>query len=143
MNKKEKIKEIIRYLIVGVLTTIVSLATYYLLTSTILEPSKPLELQIANIISWIVSVTFAYITNRRFVFFQKNKVTIKEISNFYLSRVVTLLLDMLLMFVFVTKLSFNDKIIKIIVQVIVIILNYCLSKFLVFKNKEGVYEKKA
>lgn len=139
MNKiKElliKYEEIIRYLIIGVLTTVVSLATYYLLTLTIFDPNVSIELQITNIISWIVSVTFAYFTNRKYVFKLKEKKNIKEASKFYLSRLTTLLLDMLLMQIFVIRLKFNDKIIKLIVQFVVIVLNYILSKFLVFKSK--------
>ena len=139
MNKiKElliKYEEVIRYLIIGVLTTVVSLATYYILTFTILDPKVSIQLQITNIISWIVSVTFAYFTNRKYVFKLKEKKNIKEASKFYLSRLSTLLLDMLLMQIFVIRLKFNDKIIKLIVQFVVIVLNYVLSKFLVFKSK--------
>lgn len=130
-----KHKEIINYLIFGVLTTIVSLSTYYLLVLTILNPNNSLELQIANIISWIAAVTFAYITNRKYVFNSKNKNIIKEIIKFYSSRLTTLFLDMIIMFIFVTLLSFNDKIIKIFVQIIVTISNYILSKLLVFKKR--------
>ena len=130
-----KYKEIINYLIFGVLTTLISLATYYALTFTVLNADKALELQIANIVSWIVSVTFAYFTNRSFVFASKQKLSLKEAFSFYMSRVSTLLLDMGLMYLLVTVLSFNDKLVKIIVQVIVIVLNYVLSKFIVFKKK--------
>lgn len=139
MNKiKElliKYEEVIRYLIIGILTTVVSLATYYILTFTVLDPKVSIQLQITNIISWIVSVTFAYFTNRKYVFKLKEKKNIKEASKFYLSRLSTLLLDMLLMQIFVIRLKFNDKIIKLIVQFVVIVLNYVLSKFLVFKSK--------
>lgn len=130
-----KYEEIISYLIVGGLTTVVSLATYYLLVYTILNPKEAVELQIANIISWIASVTFAYFTNRKYVFKAKEKISFKEGINFYLSRVSTLLLDMLMMYIFVSVLKFDDKIIKLIVQIIVIVLNYVLSKFIVFKKK--------
>lgn len=129
-----KYKEIINYLIFGVLTTVVSLVTYYLLVLTILNPENPIEIQIANIISWITCVTFAYITNKKYVFNSKNKNILKEITKFYTSRLTTLFIDMLLMYIFVTKLQYNDKIIKLIVQIIIIILNYILSKLLVFKN---------
>ena len=130
-----KYKEIINYLIFGILTTIVSLLTYYILVLTLLNPSNPIELQIANIISWITCVTFAYITNRIYVFNSKNKNITKEFIKFYSSRLTTLFLDMLIMFIFVTKLQLNDKIIKIIIQLLIIILNYILSKRLVFKKK--------
>lgn len=130
----KKNREIISYLIIGVLTTIVSLISYYLLTITILSPNNPLELTIANIISWIISVLFAYITNRKYVFQSKDKNILKEASKFTLSRVTTLIIDILLMFIFVSILHFNDKIIKLLVQIIIIILNYIFSKLLVFKK---------
>lgn len=129
-----KYKEIINYLIFGVLTTIVSLLTYYILVLTILNPNNPLELQIANIISWITCVTFAYITNKKYVFNSKDKNIINEIIKFFSSRLTTLFLDIIIMYIFVTKLQFNDKIIKLIAQIIIIILNYILSKLLVFKK---------
>ena len=132
-----KYKEIINYLIFGVLTTIVSLAVYYGLTVTILDPEKAIELQIANVISWISACTFAYFTNRKWVFENKEKANIKEASKFYLSRVSTLLIDMALMFIFVTKLGVNDKIMKLVVQVVVTILNYVFSKFIVFREKKN------
>lgn len=136
-NIYQKYKELINYLFFGVLTTVVSLVTYYLLVYTILDPNNSIELQIANIISWITCVTFAYITNRIYVFDSKNKNILTEMVKFYSSRLTTLFLDMLFMYIFVTKFNFNDKIIKIIVQIIIIILNYILSKLLVFKTKEN------
>lgn len=128
-----KHKEIIWYLVFGILTTIVSLITYFLLTYTVIDVNNPFMLQIANIISWVTSVTFAYFTNKKYVFMQKEK-SIRETLTFYLSRLSTLLLDMLLMFILVTKLNMNDKICKLIIQIIIIILNYILSKLLVFKK---------
>ena len=71
MLKNPKCKEIIRYLIVGVLTTVLSLGVYFGLTNTFLNPNKKLELQLANIISWFVSVLFAYFANRKYVFESK------------------------------------------------------------------------
>lgn len=143
---KELIKkygEIIRYLIIGGLTTLISLIIYYGLTLTVLNAKVPIELQIANIASWIGAVTFAYFTNKYYVFKDNSKDKMGVVK-FFSSRIVTLLLDMLLMYIFVTKLGFNDKIIKIIVQVIVIVGNYVLSKFFVFNkrqsNEDGIRE---
>ena len=133
MRYYQKYKEIINYLIIGALTTLVSLLIYYGLTLTILNPNVALELQIANVISWIIAVTFAYFTNRKYVFESKNN-TRSEIIKFFLSRITTLIIDMVLMFVFVSWLNLDDRIMKIVVQVIVIILNYVLSKLFVFKN---------
>ncbi|MBQ6282341.1 MAG: GtrA family protein [Bacilli bacterium] len=130
----KKYEEIIRYLIIGVLTTVVSLLVYYIFIYTIFDPNKAIELQITNIISWIVAVTFAYFANRKYVFMKEKKANINEACSFYLSRVSTLLIDMLLMYLFVTLLHYNDKIIKLFVQVIIIVLNYIFSKFIVFKK---------
>ena len=135
MKLIKKYEEFIRYIIIGGLTTLVSLGVYYLLVYTILNPDIPFELQLTNIISWIVSVTFAYFTNRSFVFKSRDKSNFKEVLEFYLSRVSTLVLEMILMYLLVTVLHFNDKIFIIIAQVIVILANYILSKFIVFKKR--------
>ena len=129
-----KYKEVIMYLIFGVLTTVVSLVSYYLLTITILNPESGIQLQIANILSWIISVAFAYITNRKYVFESKSKEIVKEITSFVGGRVITLLLDMAIMFIFVTVLHLNDKVFKLVSQVLIIISNYVISKIFVFKK---------
>ena len=134
-----KYKEIINYLIFGVLTTIVSLATKYLLLFTILDAENGIQLQIAIVISWIVACTFAYITNRIWVFESKSKELIKEAIKFYVSRLATLGLEMLIMFIFVTALGLNTHIWvvvwTIVAQIAIIIGNYILSKLIVFKKK--------
>ena len=127
-----KYREIISYLIVGGLTTVVSLVTYYACVLTVLDPNHPVQLQCANIISWIAAVAFAYVTNRRFVFQSKNKHMLREAGAFVASRVSTLVMDMALMFVMVTLGGLNDKIAKLAVQVVVTVANYVLSKFFVF-----------
>lgn len=135
-----KYKEIINYLIFGVLTTVVSLVTKYLLLFTILNASNALELQIAIIVSWIMACLFAYITNRIWVFESKSKEIIKEMIKFFTSRLATLGLEMLIMFIFVTALGLNSDIWIIIwtliSQIAIIIGNYVLSKLVVFRNKE-------
>ncbi len=131
-----KYKEIVNYLIVGVLTTIVGLGVYYGLVFTVLNPDNPFQLQVANVISWIAAVTFAYFTNRIFVFESKSENILQEAAKFYLARVGTLLMDMGIMFVGVTLLGFNDKFVKLFVQVVVTIANYIFSKLFVFKSKK-------
>ena len=133
--KKLNLREIIAYLIVGVLTTIVSLVSYYLVTITFLDPNNPIELQIANIISWILAVAFAYFTNRKYVFESKEPNKLKEATKFVASRLVTLGLDMLTMFIMVSVLDINDKLSKLVSQVIVIVGNYLISKLIVFKKQ--------
>lgn len=126
-------KEIILYLIFGVLTTVVSLLTYYLCTITFLNPNNAVEIQIANIISWVTCVTFAFFTNRKYVFDSKENIK-KEAVKFYISRLSALLIDVVMIFVFVSVLKINDKIIKLVNQVIIIIFNYIASKLFVFKK---------
>lgn len=130
-----KYKEIINYLIVGVLTTVVSLVVYYICVCTFLNPNNAIQLQVANIISWICGVAFAYITNRKFVFESKTNKIVKELTSFVGSRLITLILDMLMMYIMVTLMGINDKISKLIVQILVIVLNYLFSKLFVFKKK--------
>ena len=132
----KKHKEGFNYLIFGGLTTLLSLLVYYAVTFTFLNPDNTIELQIANILSWIFGFLFAYFTNRKYVFESKNKKVSEEFFKFFLSRISTLLLDMAIMFVFVTFLKFNDKVFKIISQVLVMLSNYILIKLLVFKKKE-------
>lgn len=131
-----KYKELVNYLIVGVLTTVVSLVAYYGCVLTFLDPQSAIQLQIANILSWVAAVTFAYFTNRKFVFESKESNMVKEAGKFYASRLSTLGMDMAIMFVGVTWLGFSDKIMKLVVQVVVTIANYIISKFFVFKNEE-------
>ena len=133
-----KYKEIVNYLIFGVLTTIVSLAVKYILLFTILNPQNAIELQIAIIISWIAACLFAYVTNRKYVFESKSNKIFKELVSFFASRLVTLGIEMLIMYIFVTLLKLNSDtwvvIWTLISQVAIIIGNYIFSKLFVFKK---------
>ncbi len=133
-----KYEEIINYLIVGVLTTLVSLAVKYGLLFTVLKADNAFELQIAIIISWIAAVSFAYVTNRIFVFKSKNKNIFKEIAIFFGARVVTLLMEMFIMWFFITLLKLNTDfyvlVFTFITQVLIMVGNYILSKLFVFKK---------
>ena len=132
--------EIWNYLIVGVLTTVVSLAIKWGLLFTILDVKNGFQVQVAVITSWIGAVIFAYITNRIFVFKSKSKNYLKEISSFVLGRVATLLMEMFIMWFFVTLLKLNSDtwvlIFTLVCQVLVTIFNYILSKLFVFKKEK-------
>lgn len=136
----KKYEEQINYLIVGGLTTIVGVGSKLLLLFTILDQTNGLQLQIAEIISWILAVLFAYITNRIFVFKSKvkGKNQVREALNFVKGRVFTQLIQMFIMWFFVTLLKLNSNIwviiFTLICQVMQIILNYVISKLLVFKK---------
>ena len=102
-----KYREIINYLIFGVLTTIVALFVKFILLFTILEASNGFQLQVAVVLSWISAVLFAYFTNRKYVFESNNKNKLREFVNFIIARLVTLFLDMFIMWFFVTLLKLN------------------------------------
>ena len=137
-KKKVNLKEIIRYLFIGFLTMLITLITYYLLTILILDVNIKVELQVANIVSWLLAAIFSYIFNRKYVFNSKNIEIKTEALMFICSRLLTLGIDMLGMYLLVSVLNYNDKVMKIIVQIIVVMLNYIISKFIVFRRK---YEK--
>ncbi|MBR5662646.1 MAG: GtrA family protein [Bacilli bacterium] len=134
----KKNEEIINYLIVGGLTTLISIVVKWGLLFTILDAKNSFQLQLAIIISWIVAVTFAFFANKYFVFKSKTKKIIKEIFDFLVSRIATLLLEMFLMWLFINLLKFDSKtwvmIWTLIVQFVVIVCNYILSKLFVFKK---------
>jgi len=134
--KKYDLREIIAYLIVGVLTTVINLLIYYLCTELFLDSNKIIQVEIANVIAWIVAVIFAYYANRVVVFRSKNDNVINEGVKFFLGRIFTLLLEILLMALMVSILRINDKVAKLVCQVVIIIGNYIISKLIVFKNKD-------
>lgn len=123
-----KNKEIINYVIVGGLTTLVSIGSYWAFRFIIKNYI------ILSIISWILAVLFAYVTNRIFVFESKSKNIIEEATKFFGSRLATLGVEVTLMMLFVSVLKINDMVSKIILQIVVLVLNYVLSKLFVFKK---------
>ena len=137
-NLYHKYEEIVNYLIVGGLTTLISLAVKYGLLFTILDASNAMELQISVIASWVLAVLFAYFANRIFVFHSKSKEYLKEVSGFVAGRIATLVMEMVIMWFFVTLLGLDSNlwvIIWIIVcQILVIVGNYVISKLFVFKK---------
>lgn len=139
INLYKKYEEIINYLVVGVLTTVVSLVVKWGLLFTILDASNAFQLQVAVVTSWVIAVIFAYVTNRIFVFKSKSKDILNEITSFFGARILTLGMEMLIMWFFVTLLELNSDlwvfIWTMLAQVLVIIFNYIFSKLFVFKKK--------
>lgn len=125
----KKYKEIINYGIFGVLTTLVNIFSYYMCAKVF-----GIQYLVSNVIAIILSILFAYITNRLFVFESKNKNIIKEILLFFYYRLLSSVIDIAIMFIFVSVLHFDDMIIKIISNVVVILLNYIFSKLFIFKK---------
>lgn len=120
-------KEVILYLFFGGVTTVANIIVFKLLRIA------SLSLFISNSIAWVVAVLIAYFTNRKYVFDSKND-SKKEFTSFIFFRILTLVIDMILMYLFVSLFKINDLISKIIVNVVVIILNYVFSKLIIFKK---------
>lgn len=132
----KKYEEIIAYLIVGVATTIVSWAAMFLWNAVVFgNPMNPTQVQnlVLSIVNWVSGVIFAYFTNRKFVFKSKDPM-LKEIPKFVLSRVSTLLMDIVIRQVF-GWLGVNIIITSLVSAVLVTIGNYVFSKLFVFKKK--------
>ena len=128
----KKYKEIIVYLIFGVLTTLLNLGCFALCFGVLNIPNVP-----SNIIAWIVAVVFAFITNKLFVFESRSfegKVLLREFIEFISARLATGILEIAIMFVSVDVLKGNAYIFKFITIVIVTVLNYVFSKVIIFKK---------
>lgn len=121
-------KELFMYVVFGILTTLVNIIVYLFFAKVL-----NVNYLYSNIIAWILSVLFAYITNRIWVFESTSKNIIGEISLFFGGRLFSGVLDTALMFVFIDLLMLGDLFSKIIIQIIVVIINYLLSKFIIFK----------
>jgi len=155
-----KYREIIMYIIFGVLTTVISLATYFvilLVARNIFglsenDSSYNIARAIAQIMQWITGVTFAFFTNKKWVFCNEDKdrnSMIKQMSTFAASRLLTFGLDTLIVFLTIfilTKTDYSDfkfigtnvtkdVIAKTLSSIFVIISNYILSKLIVFRKK--------
>lgn len=128
-----KHKSIIAYAVFGVLTTLVNVVTYWVC-------SAPFDFGVvaSSVIAWIVAVAFAYVTNRTWVFQSKAQTTgeiVAEAASFFAGRLATGLVDWVGMYVAVEVLHQPDVIMKALMNVIVIVLNYLFSKLIVFKDR--------
>lgn len=135
----QKYEEIIAYIIVGCLTTLVSWAAKFIANAVFFENTMhPTNMQnvILSFISWATGVIFAYFTNRRFVF-KSHDPMLKEIPRFVLSRVATLVLDTVVMQLLGNVLRINLYIATFISAVLVIIGNYLFSKMFVFNKQKS------
>ncbi len=129
----KKHKSVLLYLLFGGLTTVISIAVFWLFRGPF-----GLDALVANVISWVCAVLFAFLTNRLWVFRAPTKTAgefFRQMVSFYGGRVVTLLVEEALLAVCITWLGFPDMPVKIAAQVIVIVLNYFISKLFVFKKK--------
>ena len=129
-----KYREGITYLIAGGIATVLNIGVFALLTYTF-----KIDYEISNIIAIIVSILFQYVSNKFFVFESKEntfKENVKEFFSFISCRLVTMALDQGLMKLGIDVLHINELIMKVLVNIIVIIVNYIFSKLIVFKKRD-------
>jgi len=134
--KKFLNRETISYLIFGICTTIINIVVFRI-AETVLMPFMPgiTASLIANIIAWVLSVAFAFITNKLFVFESKSlelKLVMSELAAFIVARILSLVFDEGFMYVAIKIIGMNSLLAKIISNVFVVIINYVLSKFFIF-----------
>ena len=128
----KKYKEVLLYLFFGGLTTVISIISY-----AFFNVKLEINELLANIISWIISVSFAYFTNRIWVFHAPTdcfKNFVQQVLAFYGGRILTLFIEEGVLLIFITYLHFNSILVKVIAQIVVIVFNYVISKIWVFKN---------
>ena len=137
-----KYRSIIAYLFWGVVTTVVNIVVFQFLSSGI-----HWNYQLANVIAWFLSVLVAYFTNKVWVFgshYSTVKAFLKEFFWFYFYRGLTLIMDVIIMYVGISLLKFDSPIqqliVKIIDNVIVVIANYIFSKWLIFHDNRYIVE---
>ena len=138
-----KYEEIISYLIVGVLNTLVSWGAWFLCAYTILDAQVVWQNVALSIISWVVGVVFGYVMNRKYVFKSTDPNIMKEFLQFSGGRVSTGILDSVMMVFMVNFLTINESFSKIFVSVLVMIGNYLISKLFVFKKDGNKVEAKS
>lgn len=129
----KKYKSFLAYAVFGVFTTVVNIVTYNLCYYNF-----GLSNTVSNILAWILAVTFAYLTNKVWVFDSKSwawNVLKREVSTFISCRLATGVLDLVIMFIAVDVLGWHAMLMKLISNVLVIILNYVFSKLVIFKKK--------
>ncbi len=127
MESRKNLIELITYVFVGGLTTLVNFVVYFACTSV------NINYLIANVLSWVVAVLFAYVANRKYVFKSEGNSQKTEFIQFVSLRAVTLLVETALLFVFVQLMAMNENIAKIVVSIVTVIGNYVFCKFLIFK----------
>ena len=128
-----KYKEVLMYLFFGGLAFFLNLFLYWLFVVVL-----NINALIGNIFCWILCVAFQYYTNKTWVFDGRTSGKgdfVRQFISFWGGRLFTLAVEELMIFVFITSLHYNEMLIKLIAQVVVIVLNYIISKLVVFRRK--------
>ena len=135
LKNNPKLKEIFLYIVFGGLTTVINYVVFALFRELILTSSAPSHLLISNLVAWVLSVLFAFFTNRKYVFESKSNKSFKELVLFFAARVLSFLLfDQFSLYAMVTWLGINQYIAKLIANIFVVIFNYIASKLVIFNK---------
>ena len=138
LNFYKKHREVLNYLVFGGLTTLINIIIFALCYDLL-----SMSTVLSNCIAWLVAVIFAFVTNKLFVFDSKStesKVIIREAASFVTARLLTLVLDIGIIYLFVDVLGLHYLLIKILSNIVVIILNYIFSKLFIFIKKPSAKE---
>ena len=125
--------ELVSYLFVGVATTVVNYIVYYLATRVL-----SMGVMAGTWTAWVAAVAFGYVANKAFVFHthcDSALALLREAAGFFSMRLVSLGMETVLMYLTVTVLGLNDLVMKLVINIVVIILNYVFSKLFIFKKK--------
>ena len=121
-KRKEDLKELVLYTVFGNMTFIISIGAY----------------AVFNAFAWVFAVLFSYITNKKWVFrvsTPTKTAALVQMFAFFSGRFFTLIVEETIIFVFITMLSYPSMWVKLSAQVVVVVLNYIISKLFVFKNQ--------
>lgn len=128
-------REIFFYGIFGILTTLVNYLSYLVFAKGI-----HLSVMVANAMAFFLAILFAYVTNRQWVFESHAhtfRSRVREAIEFFVARILGFVLDMAIMYLLVKELGYNDWIVKGLANGIVIVMNYLVSKYIVFRPQRG------
>ncbi|WP_203664758.1 GtrA family protein [Lacticaseibacillus sp. 53-4] len=128
----KRLWDILTYIFFGGLTTVINIVVFGLSTRV------GLNWQIANFIAWLLSVLFAFVTNKLWVFNSHTEnftALLWEFIKFMFARVVSLGIDYACMFLFINAIGWSSMVAKILTQIVIIVANYAFSKFIIFRHK--------
>ena len=132
-NRKEEFKELVLYTVFGNMTFVISIGAY-----AIFNVFFGINELIANALAWVFAVLFSYVTNKKWVFMVATPTKtafLVQMFAFFSGRFITLVIEETIIFIFITLLDYPSMWVKLAAQVVVVVLNYVISKLFVFKNR--------
>lgn len=131
MRIKENYVVFLKYVLISIVTTCINVGCFAFFNKVCF-----IDILLSNTISWFISTYIIFITNKKYVFHDNNKISIKNIINFYLTRVISLIIDSIVLYICVKFFNTNEIVGKIISNCSTTFYNYFIGKYLLFNNKE-------